>query len=546
MTLLFGLAALSSSPALACGGLFCDSAAPVDQAGESIIFAVDAEAQQIEMHVQISYQGPAEAFSWLVPVPQDPEVLLSTDDVFVRIGASTAPRFTLDTQILGRCVEPPRLGVEYTIAAEADFSDAGGVSVAAQSQVGPYEVTELVATDVGALTTWLAENGYDLAPGAEDKLGVYVASGMYFVALKLQKDKDAGDLTPIALRYAGTEPLIPLQLTAVAAVPDMPLRPIVLGAARAVPENFLHVTINELLLDWNQAGANYASVVSAAADEAGGQAFATDFAGETVNLELRLWQREQYQIDGIIAATVASDLIGLVAVQRPAIDDLSWQTQRVFPVGPGTLPILRRFVDVPEGVAPADFFACLECFDAGNVRVDGPGLAEALELEWLTPMRRMQELVDRLPWITRLTSSISADEMTLDPRFVLNPAMPAVAAERTATLEVLCNGLHSFNNAPRRLVLADGHAMDMPSNNQVNNMGFDWATWTEPLAGFAAETIEQTGRSGDPVLMTDNRAAIDEALAEMNGGCGCDGTGGAGLAGLGLLLWPCRRSRRLT
>ena len=532
---------LLSTPGWACGGFFCDAAQPVDQAGERIIFAIDAEAQRVEMHVQIAYEGPAEEFSWLLPVPADPEVLLSTEDIFQRIGASTAPIFSTVNETVGSCL--PSLIKEMAVS-DSD-EQAGGVTVNAESQVGPYDVTELVATDVAALTTWLTENNYDLYPGTEEKLAPYVAAGMYFVALKLQKDRGTGDIVPVALQFPGTEPTIPLQLTAVAATADMPLQPFVLGAARAVPENYLHVTINELLVDWTRAGNNYPAVVTAAADAAGGQAFATDFAGETATLALRLWAEGQYPIEAVRAATDAFDLSDLLYTPFVQLGDASWQEQRAFPVGAGTLPILRRFVQVPAEAEEADFFSCIRCFiERGDVSVDGAALAAALEAEWLAPMRRMQGLVDRLPWLTRMTSSMSADEMTVDPRFVLNPDMPAVSAQRTATMQTLCQGVHTFDGAPRRLVLQDGRELDLPSNDEAGEIDFTWETWTEPLAGLPAETVEQTGRSGDAVVVTDNRDAIDGVLEEMNRGCGCDGSGGGAgaLAGLGLLL----ARRRLT
>ncbi|HMV67396.1 MAG TPA: DUF2330 domain-containing protein [Myxococcota bacterium] len=541
---MLGLFTLLGAPALACGGFFCDAAQPVDQAGERILFALDGEAGQVEMHVQVAYEGPPDEFSWLLPVPGEPEVLLSTEDVFQRIGAATAPLFSTVTETVGTCVEGIGKGFDLAVA---DSDDAGGGGVAVvQSQVGPYDVTVLQASDVSSLTGWLTENGYQLYPGTEDKLGPYVAEGMRFVALKLSKDRGTGDIVPVALRYAGTEPTIPLQITSVAAVDDMPIQPFVLGAARAVPENYLHVQINELLVDWTQAGANYNSVVSAAADAAGGQAFATDFAGETATLPLRLWSEGQYPIEAVRAATDATDLSGLLYVPFVQLGDTSWQEQRAFPVGSGTVPILSRFVRVPGGREAADFFSCIECFvERGEVAVDGEALATALEAEWVEPMRRTQELFDRLPWLTRLTSSMSAAEMTVDPRFVINPDMPAVSAQHTATMQVLCNGLHSFSGAPRRLVLADGRTLDLPSNDDASEIGFTWETWTQPLADLPAERVEQTGRSGDAVLVTDNSDAIDAALAEMNAGCGCDGTGGgAGAAGLIGLLALRRRVTR--
>ena len=55
---------LAPTASWACGGLFCDSAGPVNQTAERIIF-VDHEDGMVSAAVEILYQGPAEDFSWL-------------------------------------------------------------------------------------------------------------------------------------------------------------------------------------------------------------------------------------------------------------------------------------------------------------------------------------------------------------------------------------------------------------------------------------------------------------------------------------------------
>ena len=57
--------------ATACGGFFCQ-AQPIIQASEQIIFR--QEGNRITAIVQIQYQGTAEDFSWVVPVPGIPDL----------------------------------------------------------------------------------------------------------------------------------------------------------------------------------------------------------------------------------------------------------------------------------------------------------------------------------------------------------------------------------------------------------------------------------------------------------------------------------------
>jgi hypothetical protein len=530
--------------ALACGGFFCDNAAPVQQAGEQIVFAVGGGT--VEMHVQVQYTGPAEEFSWLLPVPELPELLLSTNDLFVRLGQVTAPQYVPTLEQQGRCYVPVRLpGNGDSDKAEDDSAaDDGGVSVVEDQQVGPYDAQILTADDVSALTTWLVDNGYDLAPGAEDKLAGYVQEGGYFVGLKLRKDRGVGDLAPVALRFSGTDPMIPLALTAVAVTDDMPLQPYVLGSARAVPENYLHVRVNPFAVDWMTRGSNYPDVVSRAADEAGGQAFATDFAGDVSSTGVALWAPGQYPIAQIAQVTDSHTLDRYLAQVFPSPGgDVTWMSDPgALPLTSGTIPILARFVPSPFGAGSGrlSYLQCLSCFDP--VPVDGAALAA----EWEQPMRDAQALLNSHPWLTRLTSSLSADEMTVDPRFVLNPELPAVSNVHGAVIRTRCDPSHQVSGAPRELILDDGRAMALPSAWDWARGGWTWEEWAGEAGGYAAEVVEQVGRSGQPTVVTDNRAAIDGALVGLDSGCGCDGTGrasGSTVAVLAALLAAHRRRR---
>ena len=58
--------------------------------------------------------------------------------------------------------------------------------------------------------------------------------------------------------------------------------------------------------------------------------------------------------------------------------------------------------------------------------------AAALDERMIQPRIEADALFDRYAWITRLTSSISPAEMTVDPQFLINPTMGAVPRTRTA------------------------------------------------------------------------------------------------------------------
>ncbi|MEM6731821.1 MAG: DUF2330 domain-containing protein, partial [Myxococcota bacterium] len=296
------------SSALACGGFFC-STQPIEQSAERIVFGADAETGTIETHVQIAYQGTAEDFAWVVPVPSQPELFLSTDTLFTSLSSRTQPRFFLDWREEGNCqfVGCGAFGgicLDDAEATPSAGSGAGeGVTVVAEQNVGPYDTVTLQADSAQLLLDWLQNNGYQLPDTLMPVLEPYIMESTYFVALRLSQDEGVGDLAPLGMRYVATTPMIPIQLTSIAASPDMRLEVYVLGENRAVPDNYLHVQINEAAIDWFSGGSNYNDVITRAANEAGGQAFATDYAGATATFGAFLYEDGRFDTDDLAAIT---------------------------------------------------------------------------------------------------------------------------------------------------------------------------------------------------------------------------------------------------
>ena len=177
---------LAAPRAEACGGFFC-SQAPIDQAGERIVFGV--RDNTVEAHIQIQYQGEAEKFSWVVPMPAFPVLDVGSPMIFSYLDGRTQARFTLDWQ--NRCTGDGRGGGVFEDVADGPPSapspvEGGGVVVVSQSEVGPYDAAILQADQATALRDWLVDNGYDLTPQGAQALEPYVGQGLYFLALKLQ------------------------------------------------------------------------------------------------------------------------------------------------------------------------------------------------------------------------------------------------------------------------------------------------------------------------------------------------------------------------
>jgi hypothetical protein len=152
-----------------------------------------------------------------------------------------------------------------------------------------------LADPADAAVTWLEDNGYDVSPGSPELLGPYLADGMYLLALRLTKGASTGSIRPIRITYEGDKPVIPIKLTAVAANDDMGVMVWLLGEERGVPFNYYSLELNEAYINWFSAGTNYGSVVTQAADEAGGQGFVTEFAGSSQSLNDQIWSSSQEQ-----------------------------------------------------------------------------------------------------------------------------------------------------------------------------------------------------------------------------------------------------------
>jgi hypothetical protein len=548
------------SQALACGGLFCSAPTlPVDQTGERIVFAIDENAGKIEMHTQIAYEGPADKFAWLVPVPEVPELFLSTEALFTFLDRNTAPIFNL-TQICDCCGFPGAGGgVDTDFAADSGFGGEPPVTVIATATVGPYETVTLQATSSQVLLDWLNNNQYYIPGDVGPFLDPYVAAGSYIVALRLQKDRSIGELAPIGLTYAGTTPTIPLTMTAVAATPDMSLIPWVLGSGRAVPENYLHVVINELAIDWWTAGSNYSDVVGRAADLAGGQAFATDFAGLTTNLrDILVWDG-RFRVNDLRATTNSRELWSAILQQGFVVDDrLTALMRRFFPDSDAVL------ADIGGGGRDSGSWGRdYDCDEEGELGCEpaATGAAvDALVAEVIEPLQRANDLFDRFVYITRLTSSASPAEMTVDPRFVINQGMPEVPQTRSATFQIGDCDEDGYN----RLTLADGRWVDIPDEATLSSLSLTPSQYLANAFGdLPVERIEITGRSGDPVLVVDEAPQIDDIRDTLPGGappaedvdvpgggssattsrCGCDGVGGGAWASAALALVALRRRR---
>ena len=525
---------LAPKAALACGGMFCDAAQPVDQAAERIVFAwaEDEECADglVTVDVQISYTGDADDFAWVVPVPDVPELFVSNDALFNVLANGTIPTFTL-LRDGGECSDEDS---GFANAASDDSASApedlgqGGVNVISSQTVGPYDTVVLQATNSGVLVEWLQAQGYAIPSDLEPVLQSYLAEHQYFVALKLSSDKDAGDLSPLGMTYCGHAASIPIQLTSVAAIPDLPIEVFVLGPTRAVPDNYLHVRINEAAVDWYAGGTNYRDVAKRAADEAAGQAFATDFSGSTIAYASRIWNDDMVDVASLrLAKTSVEWLTGIVYTSLPPSSQLT--------------ALLTAWAPAPAGVDQADFLQCPDCYAS---KVSGPfdagAATDALQSEILDPLAAAQRMVDAAPHLTRMFTTMDPSEMTMDPLFVFNPDVEQdLDSSHAATNEYHCGVFGDRSDAQRVLVLSDGRRIQLPSEAWMADHGTTELEYMDQLTSPAAIVIENLSDSGPGEILQDYREqAADEAAAfgQDPEGCACATVNPRSLAAALLLL----------
>jgi hypothetical protein len=449
-------AALAPARASACGGFFC-STTPVQQAGEDIAYAIDDDGS-LTMTVRIVYQGAAPDFAWILPLPVEPEAIeVGTDALFDALEDAAAPVFVTEPVTEGecrpepRCEPPPRPAGAGCDDAPIDectgicIGDAGpGVDVRSTERVGPYESVVLSGGSADELRDWLVEHGYDIPSSFLPAISDYVAAGQLFVALRLRAEVATGEIQPIAIRMRGAQTCLPIRLTRVATVPDLPIAAYFLARAPAVPTNYslIEVPADDPLL-WS-GRRTWASRVTPAVDGAGGQAFVMDYAGPTPAIQIAL-----PSIDDLATASdPAAFFDALIA--------------RGYPMDTQLTSIAERHVGSSDSLATRQLVTCLAagrgttCGAASTF--DPEALVLAIDEAITTPRLAGQAMLDGHATLTRLFTTMSAADMSLDPEFRIDEGIADVSNVRTASLVTECSEAFYPSTAPQRLILPSGRA----------------------------------------------------------------------------------------
>jgi hypothetical protein len=544
--------AAAPSEAKACGGTFCDNGPqpmPVDQTGENILFVRDGS--EIEAQIQIQYEGEAERFAWIVPVTAVPEVTPGSQPLFDRLLAGTVPTFLL-SQVFEDC--PPEEGgggLCGGLAMSADEAGSAndlaggdgdgdgdpeeGPTVLDRGTAGVFQYAVIEDDNAQAIIDWLDENDFAQDDDAAPILQEYIDEDFVFLAVKLQAGAEVEEIHPLSIRYQGDEPCVPIRLTRIAASEDMGIRTFFLGDDRWAPENYEHVLINPLMVDWagGQPGENYVEVVSMAVDEAGGKAFVTEYAGtsEVVAPDFvnNAWNPAAFTDIEVINAY--GELSGQGLMNCDEFEGCVYSH-------PLAEPLVAQYLPVPDGVGEVAFYTCLECYEEliDMELWDGAQFSADFNERILGPAIHAEALLDDHDYLTRMFTTMSPHEMVEDPLFLENPDLPEASNQWSATRTIACEG-------PDWIELADGTIVALEDDGTMHN--FEGMAW--------ARQVERVPSSGAPQSQMDNAADIDDMLADWNDeqlsddeeGCAVDaGRHGSGILAFGMILGVVFAGRR--
>ncbi len=233
------------------------------------------------------YQGPAEDFAMVVPVPQAIQrqhVRTLEQELFDKIDTLAAPRLVEYWEHPGECYDPRAIG-----RGAGGFGSAFGlgglglrgtgrggggsaVRITAQFAVGEYDVVVLDASESAALERWLIDNGYNIPRGASDLLRPYIESGHHFFVAKVDVDRvrfehGVARLSPLRIHYDSDRFALPVRLGLINSGGAQDLLIHVLGETRFEAANYPNVLAPTNLRVRGRAKGRFGELYAAVFDE---------------------------------------------------------------------------------------------------------------------------------------------------------------------------------------------------------------------------------------------------------------------------------------
>ncbi len=195
----------SPADACGCGGYIPrDGTASVSQ--ERALLRWDGKTEDIVMSLGVL--GESKDAAVILPVPSRAEMKLGDARVFDELAEFTKPTIREERV-------PPKL----MLGAGAAPGERA-VTVLERKQLGPFDVSNLAASDTAALGEWLKVNGYyqNFSPKLAQALQPYADQGWFFIAVRIRpgvsNDMLKGNLDPLWATFATNKLVYPMRASA--------------------------------------------------------------------------------------------------------------------------------------------------------------------------------------------------------------------------------------------------------------------------------------------------------------------------------------------
>ena len=555
-----------AAPAHAWGILLSRDGVPVEITEANALFIVGEDSTTV--HLKTHFDGVSEDFVWLVPVPSTSRIELSHNDIFERLDEETWPRYALwldevmemlseqeMEERFGFVPDLPELIFENerneecsNLADEWFFPDfiadvfdclCKDVSVQYVQERETRSATIIKAQSPSEIAAWVADRGYESGRLNAAVLQWYLEEDHAILAVEvtppayLEHLQWANRLQPIAFTYAGDEITAPLQLAANSGSISGKRTVYIAAEHRAIPENYLHVHLNQARLSWvwvyGRPPYNYDSILSEAIAEAGYHAFSTEYAVERAartdpvesNIDLESLRNPE-NLDAFMSDLWYRDILPQNEFGNPTAEfDLK------------LLQLLRQHIPIPDAVledikrryngsderfheyAESNFYSSPDEYEDfyENEWFNFSGFVD----DWVTyihePKTKTQHALMSRPYLTRLATFVFPDQTKIDPVFNFNPDLGQVNhLYNLGWLGFECRGGEGGGYDISDLIAVVGL-----EGGQIlrYEFGDDWGDLPTVRYGdseippAAAHRIEQLSTSGPPVILSRETAVLD-------------------------------------
>ncbi|MFH1171278.1 MAG: DUF2330 domain-containing protein [bacterium] len=200
---------------------------PVYESEQRAVIQYDATSQTETLIVTMRFQGTADDFAWILPVPSTPTVTKGSAEVFTSL-----------ENLIYNSSRSSKGALDYATGGVANAPES--VSIINREKIDYYDITTLSSTDSSALTTWLNENGYTFPSTSSYILNTYITNKWRFVAVKFdlsavakaESDLRSGYAVPLKLVFHTPNPVFPLRISSVMS-PSTALIPVPLEETNA-------------------------------------------------------------------------------------------------------------------------------------------------------------------------------------------------------------------------------------------------------------------------------------------------------------------------